>query len=347
MAHLFKDSRDLAEKLSKPKISENSKIYNIDIKDYFMSGAHSELPNLSDMYVTEDRRVAFKKAVDFILSNQFVELDVSDLFLYKVVAGSGMGLECSGDSSDVCFDRMVEKAYCNNKTVRERYHVEFYGRFTDDMLVVLGGSKDSRREFIDGMKKRSRFFKLKVESVNAASAIMLDLVVQKGARFKASGCLDISIHTKITAQGAALSSSSRHVPSIHTSWPLSRLVHFQSVCSCRSSFRDAALRLLQKLTLSDSNHPVLETLSACIVHGTPASGSSFARLPLTRCSRLILPYHLALSGLPKRLIALDRFFEEAGFSELRVRISWGLSGKSIHRICLRDCVTKFKLTRVA
>ena len=312
-----------------------------------MSGAHSELPKLSDMYVTEERRDAFRTAVDFVLSNQFVELDCLDLFVYKVVAGSGMGLECSGDISDVCFDRMVEKAYCNNKTVRERYHVEFYGRFKDDILVVLGGSKESRREFLEGMKKRSRFFKLKVESVNVDSAVMLDLTVSKGTRYKVSGCLDIAIHTKSTAQGAALSSLSRHVPSIHTSWPLSRLVHFQSVCSCRSFFRDAALKLLHKLIISDSNHPALDTLSACIVHGTPASGSKFKKLPLTHCSRLILPYHPALSNLPKRLASLDRYFEEAGFKDFKVRISWSLSGKSIHRICLKDCADKLKLTRVA
>lgn len=190
----------------------------------------------------ERRRKAFTNAVEFVLENQFVELDSDDRYIFRAIAGSGMGLECSGDISDMCFHHMVEKPFCCDSTFRRHYHVEFYGRFRDDILLVLGGTPDSRREFIHAMKIRSRFFKLKVESVHASPAVMLDLVVSKGIRYERSGCLDVSIHTKVTAQGAALSSSSKHTPSIHTSWPLNRMVHFYRVCNHRRYFRDATFQ---------------------------------------------------------------------------------------------------------
>ena len=158
----------------------------------------------------------------------------------------------------------------------------------------------------------------------------------------------MSIHTKVTAQGAALSSSSRHVPSIHTSWPLSRMVHFYRVCSHRRQFRDATLQLMQKLTRSDFNHPTLNTLARSIAQGSPVSGKGSVRPLISRCSRIILPYHPALSGLARRLVLLDRKFEVAGLSDMRVRVSWSLGGQKDHRLCLAGCACKLKrMTRVA
>ena len=82
---------------------------------------------------------------------------------------------------------MVEAELVLNKDVREKYHVEFYGRFGDGILLIISGTPDSMREFIDSLKTRSRFFKLKVESINRNSAVMLDLVVSKGFIFESIG----------------------------------------------------------------------------------------------------------------------------------------------------------------
>ena len=215
------------------------------------------------------------------------------------------------------------------------------------IVVILGGDASSRREFFDGMRKRSRFFKLKVESVSICSAVMLDLEISKGLRFDRTGFLDVAIHTKETNQGAALSSSSRHVPSIHSSWPNSRLLHYSNVCTSRLSFRDAALKLLQKVTKSDSNHPAVDSIAHSIVHGYPMSSGKASRVPVSECSRLVIPYHPSLRGLPRALMGLDAAFEKADLGHLKVRISWSLAGSSIHKTCLSDCARKLKLTRAA
>ena len=51
-----------------------------------MSVGHSDLPGLSNAYVAEFRKVVFKKAVEFVLSNQFVELSDEDLWIFQVLA---------------------------------------------------------------------------------------------------------------------------------------------------------------------------------------------------------------------------------------------------------------------
>ena len=176
---------------------------------------------------------------------------------------------------------------------------------------------------------------------------MLDLEISKGLQFDRTGFLDVGIHTKETNQGAALSSSSRHVPSIHTSWPNSRLLHYSSVCTNRTAFRAAASKLLHKVTKADSNHPAVDSIAYSIVHGYPLSSGVTSRVPSSKCSRLVLPYHPALRGLPRALMGLDQVFEKAGYGHLKVRISWSLAGTSIHRTCLSDCAKKLKSTRVA
>ena len=123
--------------------------------------------------------------------------------------------------------------------------------------------------FIGELKTRSRFFKLKVESINPNSAVMLDLELSKSTRFLATGCPDVAIHVKSTAQGVALASSSCHVPSVHTSWPASRVLHYHTCTSNMAYFRQATSKLFHKIMTSDPAHPSLQFLAECIVHGAP------------------------------------------------------------------------------
>ena len=158
------------------------------------------------------------------------------------------------------------------------------------------------------MKRRSRFFKLKIESISDFSAVMLDLEISKGVRFKKTGCLDIGIHVKSTSQGAALSSKSCHLPSVHESWPISRLLHYQSCCSHVSFFRVAALKFLSKIKASDSDHPCLTRVAEAIVHGRPVSNDSVSRMKMnSKCTRLIVPYHPSLGGLNAMCFRFSRY----------------------------------------
>ena len=189
------------------------------------------------------------------------------------------------------------------------------------------------------MKRLSRFFKLKVESIRDSHAVMLDLEVSKSRRFHQTGCPDVSIHVKRSAQGAALASSRCHVPSVHTSWPHSRLLHYADCVSHVSHFRSAALKLFHKILASDSAHPSLTHLANSIVHGAPVSHGS-RRPRHDKCTRLVLPYHPALRGVCSRLRALRLDFVNAGFADMAPNVAWSLGGNSILRTCLHDFNSK-------
>ena len=56
------DSRDLVSKLSKLKVSSCSEFMKLSIKDYFMSGEHPVLPEITSRFVLEHRMESFEKA---------------------------------------------------------------------------------------------------------------------------------------------------------------------------------------------------------------------------------------------------------------------------------------------
>ena len=167
---------------------------------------------------------------------------------------------------------------------------------------------------------------------------MLDLNIEKGARFHSSGILDVSMHVKPSHQGAALSSYSRHLPSVHSSWVMSRIGHYQACCTSTSSFRAAVWQLYRKIVASDPSHISLGRTLLAIVHGRQVTDSEYVTSKPKRmqCSRLILPYHPSLAGIPRLLQNFSRKFADSGFSHLSPCISWSLASRSIHANILRD-----------
>ena len=97
-----------------------------------------------------------------------------------------MGLQCSGEVLDNCFHFMVEDGFINNLANREHFRIKYWGRFKDDILVVLKGRQSNADidRFMGYLSHRSRFFKLKLDSVSAYSVSMLDVQFFKGGRWQ-------------------------------------------------------------------------------------------------------------------------------------------------------------------
>ena len=74
----------------------------IDIKDFFMSGAHNALTDAwLPAYPPTDAEI-LSSLHHFILDNQFI---LEGHELWKVPTGGGMGLTISGDTVDMAFFR--------------------------------------------------------------------------------------------------------------------------------------------------------------------------------------------------------------------------------------------------
>lgn len=106
-----------------------------------------------------------------------------------------MGSQYSGESVDSTFFKTVEEAVFPQLN---RWRIVGYSRFKDDILVICDSNREVLLGFVSTLKKASLVWKLKVESVSQTEARFLDLRLFKGARWLATGCLDISINHKVT-----------------------------------------------------------------------------------------------------------------------------------------------------
>ena len=213
-----------------------------------------------------------------------------------------------------------------------------YARFRDDIFVVIGGDARNRIDFGHAFKRHSSYFKLKIESISDNTAVMLDLQLSKGKRFRHSGLLGIAIHTKATSQGVPLCHTSWHQPSIHTSWPASRCIHYYRCCTSRDSYSHAVFKVIAKIASSDPDHHCLAGLSSNLLHRTLVRHGSGTRP--SSCSRLILPYHPGLASLNGQFESLRSDFAIHGFEEFLPRVTWSLGAPNIARRILRDTRTK-------
>lgn len=98
---------------------------------------------------------------------------------HMVVKGSGMGLTCSGEMSDICFMELVEKPFATDPGVMFDHGVHFYGRFKDDGLIIASGSFVKRLSYINRMQELAKLFVIEIESSDNSQAIMLDLLIRK------------------------------------------------------------------------------------------------------------------------------------------------------------------------
>ena len=125
-----------------------------------------------------------------ILRNQLVRIPGIDDQLFTVEVGSGMGMMLSGDISDAALYWMAEKSFALDVQVQEKYSIYKYLRYKVDILLIIGGSSQSRREFFEEFKIRSNSFKIKIDEISSTSVEMLDITLFKGPRFASTGILD-------------------------------------------------------------------------------------------------------------------------------------------------------------
>ena len=252
-----------------------------------------------------------------------------------------MGVECSGDTSDIVFYELAQKPFVLRQDIRRQYHIELYAKFRDDIIVIIGGDSRNHVEFGHKFKSYSKYFKLKVKSISNESVVMLDLELSRSKRFRSSGLLDVAIHTKVTSQAVPLCHTSWRQPSIHRSWPVSRCIHYYRCCTSRSSYCHGVSNLISKVASADPDHPSLASLSDNLLHGTlvrQGNGKRSSR----NCTRLIHPYHPGLSRLNGKLEEFRSRFADHGFEHLLPRVTWSLGAPSIARRVLKDM--RIKLT---
>jgi hypothetical protein len=96
--HIMESTAQFVKSISKVRPKQSHKFYQLDIKDYFMSGEACELIDDAVNIICDDNvlKGLVRRALDLLLSCQFVEAPGLPGRLWRTIRGNGMGLPHSG-----------------------------------------------------------------------------------------------------------------------------------------------------------------------------------------------------------------------------------------------------------
>ena len=150
-----------------------------------MTGEHPLLARTGAEAVSPPWRTPFKKLITFLLNHQFV---TDGECVRKVIAGSGMGLEMSGDMCDYIFYFLCEQ-HIFKAEPWNHHRIKCWLRFRDNIFIVTRGLVDNqhRVQLANLMKSFSTPFVLTFDKLSNSRVTMLDLSIFKGSKFARSG----------------------------------------------------------------------------------------------------------------------------------------------------------------
>jgi hypothetical protein len=265
----------------------------VDIKNYYMSGPHDLL--VQNVVCSFDIPVSswIQDALGFVLFYQYVALD--DQY-FQVVSGSGMGAQHSSNATDLAFYNHAER-----RLNWQEHGVLLYLRFRDDVFFVAE-NRTHAMAFIERLSRAAAPWRLEVETISSLMAVMLDLMVFKGPRFRSCGKLDYRPHIKPTARHVPLSARSCHPEHVHRSWPISEISRMRRLSLHSWSFlhfRERMLYRFRKFYMRpDILHRCAEWLPSSVRRRAQDIPASCVRL------RAVVRYHPCLRSLPGKLAKL-------------------------------------------
>ena len=310
---MLRDTFDLCKRLERRTFPPNNLILiKADIKEFFMSGRHSEILESCSKHVCEQHRASFREMAGWILGSQFVSLPFDSGQLYHVEHGSGMGLSCSGDLSDCTFWDRAEKEFIDSTTVRTKHSIWEYYRFYDDILIIADKRGDWK-SFVAELSRRAGVFEVVVESASDVSAQMLDIRIFFGERYKRTKKLDTISSPKATNISVPLLPTSDHAAPIHRSWPIAMLKRCSDISSDRRGFQEQAALLRARWQKFG------------VIYSKPDSQATQRQ---GRISRVILPFSKAwaAAGLPKLLTSFESRLAREAPDTNGLGIAWALGG---------------------
>ena len=254
--------------------------------------------------------------------------------IYQCLEGSGIGLQLSADLANLVFARAVESNSVLRECVRKRHGVQFYGRYMDDIIMVVEKKPAGHHEGVVGLLAAMRklggtIYELKVEEVSETSVSFLDVNLIIPDQFSSRPELQWSLHRKVTNQKVALHHASFHSTSIHRAWPLAEISRVIKRCSSYAIFlreRATHIRFFRESFL----HPELIKQCAKV---TPYTNSS-EKKPHNRTTWIVLPYHPVLHLVTRTLKSLSEEWTNilGHFNLGDVSVSWRNSARSVMQL---------------
>ena len=170
-----------------------------------------------------------------------------------------MGMNMSGEVSDETYHNLAE-TWAASPEVRRIFGIKYYGRFKDDILVLIDNSLSECTRFVHLLRQKSKYFQLDVESVSKSVCVMLDVQLVK---VPAAGGYAIKsvAYTKPTSIWSPLSSLSMHAWHTPLAWPDAYIQRLEDICSQNRDYIRCKKQFLQRLAEKCQSHAFLRNAS--------------------------------------------------------------------------------------
>ena len=256
----------------------------LDVRDFFLSGVHSDLVDAVFMGMPSTPKTTLMKDVLwFLLDHQYVAIpELFDDRLWRTVIGSGMGLPHSSVISDLALLNLAEKSLL--PTVHT-YGVKLFLRYRDDVLVI-GQHRQLFRSFFDTYRSEAAFFEVKVDEFSSnGSVTFLDVLIKRGG-----DAYYVTHHLKPTV-GRPLGEDSLHAPRVHN-WPIAMTRRIMLRTTRRVDALAVVLQLIRRFEGYMSSRELIDGMKSVGNHALSFPLAPFD-LGHTKHSTLclVMPYH--------------------------------------------------------
>ena len=260
--HLLVSSDDLIERLTHVQLQTNDVFVHVDLKDFFMTGKVQWLTHHASLVVPLCLRPVFRRALSFLLGNQYITTHAMRSQWWRVINGSGMGLLMSSNVADAAFLHSTElQGLCLlRRPAKERFAVLNYFRFRDNLLFVCSPDFERIRSLKRNLEMNIHPYVGTLEEASHVGITFLDLNIVKDDRWQQTGKLTICPFLKPTALKQVLSMRSVHNPSTHLSWMKAYMFRLFKHSSSLTWFRTTKQIVLEKLREAGIDHATLIVL---------------------------------------------------------------------------------------
>jgi len=200
-----------------------------------------------------------------------------------------MGQKHSGAVSSVCLYNIMEKHLVSHSSRSDGLLI--YLRYHDDILAVAASVASAKRFFEEAKSLAKKCYTIKCEDASTIGVQMLDLFIYKGDRFAKMNRLDYKPFVKPTARHIPLSSSSKHAPRVHKSWPVAEVARMHRLAMHKHDFIDFKLAKIARFELFSLDPAVIRSCHDWVPKIPSAIASQCVKSwSVPRAVRIIFPF---------------------------------------------------------
>ena len=146
-----------------------------------MCGSPDFLVHHAGLVCPPKHRVEFRRALKFLLTNQFVQSKLHPHRIWQCMEGTGMGLKSNSDVANAAFLHAVEVTGLSllSGASRSRFGIKWYCRYFDNLLFILEPDFNRISALKRSLEKNLKPYTAVLEEASHISVSFLDIQICK------------------------------------------------------------------------------------------------------------------------------------------------------------------------